>query len=199
VLGGDVHAGALHLITSEKSGTDHDRNRHIIQLTSSPISHEPQLRPFVTLMADHFVEGKDLGEYASEVFLEEEGLLDPEREVTTRFHIDRALRVDTGLPGPTGAPVIATEPYTPIYRANLTGIVHERNYGYLDIRRVGDASARTYGIRIGIEGDTKFLRHDLLVDLNAATIRPMPDPTGDYPTITIADVNGVLDRLRRRG
>ncbi|MFP3939108.1 MAG: alkaline phosphatase D family protein [Thermoanaerobaculia bacterium] len=160
-LGGDSHAGAWHLIRSNRQGGrhDHGRNPLIQQLISSPISNHPEDDEFFVNTIRHVREVEDLGASDFVRTIGGEGF-DPEALVQTVFGEENAQFVLDASRGRH-------------YAAEFTGLVRERNYGRVEAERIG--SGRRYRLRLAVEGRNRSIDRRFDLDLDADPIRPIED------------------------
>jgi len=157
ILGGDVHMGAFHVIRSNKKS--HEPNSYILQVTSSPISHEPPSGSNGRLFQDlvsHIRDDLALHDLILSGFEMPEGVahfnLGPEHRSILRDH--RGGRVKS-----------QEEKWR--YDAIFGGLCPERNFGRIGVQRVGDeGTERRYRFSITIEGQSgnpvrKVVQYDL--------------------------------------
>lgn len=160
-LAGDAHAGAWHLIRSNRQSGRHDHRRNplIHQLLSSPISNHPEDNEFFANTIRHVREVKDLGTTDFVRTIGGRGF-DAEALVQTAFGEENAQFVLDASRGRN-------------YAADFVGLVQERNFGRAEVERVG--GGRRYRFRLSVEGRTRSIDRRFDLDLDADPIRPIED------------------------
>lgn len=149
ILGGDVHSGVIHAITSHDRQR-HWRNPHILHVTSSTISRAPTENQIYAKAVAHIREGLSIGEW--DIVKSLDGLGVDFDELTSRVFGDEtaAFTLDS----------VAGRRYF----THVINMVVERNYGRIEVSRA-DPHRRAYTFNISVSGETKRLRQAFQIEL----------------------------------
>lgn len=161
ILGGDVHSGAMHVITSahREAGREHARNPFIYQLTSSAISNEPA---------------------SEKIYAEALGRINLSAAMNAWDSIaSRGDRTDLMRRGFGASPVgfFLDDQGERAYAAELLEFLTTRSYGRIAIERL-DPVRRRYRFTVNIQGeeilgDQARILRQFGLDLDAPEITPV--------------------------
>jgi hypothetical protein len=159
VLGGDVHSGAMHVITCRQNGSL-PRNKAIYQLISSPISREPASHKIYDILAKHFQPGKHIS--ATDLMKAD---FNAEKLVTNKFPSDSSSQFA----------LIEKTADGKVFSTEIMDLRPSHNFGHVAVERVSP-DKRIYRFRLSIEGYTKAdsLFQDIELNLDASPITPTP-------------------------
>ena len=171
ILAGDVHAGAMHRILSNRTGgpnEPHQLNPVIYQLTSSAISQAPADDPRYAIIVSNFQEGVRIT--ADDLKKADK---DFEKLLRAKFGAKRTeFKLDS-----KGAQHYHTELLEGCFLA-------ERNFGRIELERVSQ-DRRIYRFHISIEGQKHGLYRDFEFDLGA-------DELQAAAPVRVSDLTGSL-------
>lgn len=154
ILGGDVHAGAMHAIASNKP--HHEKNRVILQLTSSPISHatiDPDDRKILEPILRHIQSGQHIKWYD----IVRNGF-DKDKLVNSEFSGDSAKFSLDDTQGKN-------------YATEILDLLVEKNFGRIAVTRTRK-DKRTYRFDLAIEGENESLRQMVEIGLDDDRVTP---------------------------
>jgi phosphodiesterase/alkaline phosphatase D-like protein len=168
ILSGDVHAGAIHEITSKK----HKKNPKIFQITSSGITKTPATDPIMKHMVEHLRIDPAVHIRAGDIeFYQDNG--GPLALLQAKITSNSYFALDTSLPNDTN-------PYVNYWARLKKSKFGARNFGHITVKKQPGIT-RTYRIRAMVESSlgSIFLNVSVNLDDPGATLTYIESTTID--------------------
>jgi hypothetical protein len=152
VLGGDVHTGAMHVISSDtRKNPRHRRNPLVWQVIASPISKQPAPDGVFAQAVKHIVPGLGVSKWK------------------LVRHLGDVEKIAEETFGKDAAHFPLDDRRGSRYHTEIVDVARGRNYGRLQIERV---RGRVYRFFVTIEAEDRSVARAFELDLDADPVRP---------------------------